>query len=187
MRALIIFFSASALFGCAGSPSTAASSDPTATSADKADGVSPPPANWVAATDTNLEKGTLSWKCKGSAGGYQMLSLVHSGKAVWAETVEAYDVIKDGAQVADQSAASTVFNIKVGAPVFHEGGQQVELTASLQDYSDILSWQFILQANTDFSGTTYSGVALSTFESSDGDDLLHPSAQLLSCKVQIGQ
>jgi hypothetical protein len=97
-------------------------------------------------------------------------------------------VVKDGKQQADQSFASTVFDIEVGALQFHEGGQQIELTASLQDYSDLMSWHVFLQAaaRTTFGGVEYSGVMLSTYEA-DGDDRVYPDQDLLTCEVMIAK
>jgi hypothetical protein len=185
MRTLFIFVSLSTLVACsAAHPGAAPASD------DKADNASsaPVPTSWAKATDTDLTKGTLSWKCKDPGNPNNTLELVHAHLAITTETIGGYLVVKDGKQVADQSTASMVFNIDAGPLMFHAGGQQIELTASLQDYSDIMSWRVFLQADaTDLPDTVFSGVMLSIYQSSDGDDLLHPDQALLTCDVMIGK
>jgi hypothetical protein len=49
-----------------------------------------------------------------------------------------------------------------------------------------MSWTIFLQADPDFDSTAkaaFFGAELSTYQSSDGDDQLHPSSALLDCKV----
>jgi hypothetical protein len=132
----------------------------------------------------SLRKGTLSWTCKGSDG-HVALQLTHKDTVITTETVDAYPVIVNGAQQADSAIGQNVFDVVAGKITFIDS-QEMQLKLSLQDYSDIMSWTFILQADPNASPdftTHYAGVELSTYQSSDGDDLFHPTSDLVTCDV----
>jgi hypothetical protein len=179
MRTFLALVSLSTLVACNGAHPAAAP-----TSSDKADNSTP--AGWAKATDTDLTKGTLSWKCKDPGNANYTLDLVHAHKAVTTESMGGYDLVTDS-KPTDYSKSPTVFGVNTSELTFHLNGQQIELSASLQDYSDKMSWQVFLQADGEDTGTSYTAVMLSTYQSSDGDDQLHPDEAILQCDVLIAK
>jgi hypothetical protein len=138
----------------------------------------------------SLANASLSWTCTdpqatGMNANRALVQLTHKGRTIVSETVEIYTVIKDGKQQDDRAIGQEVFNVKPSQLTALDE-QELKLTLSLEDFSDERSYTVILQRNPDSDGggtSAFAGVLLDTFQSSDGDDLLHPRARLLACTV----
>lgn len=129
----------------------------------------------------SLRSGTQTWSCHERA---EMPSpdfnveLVHQGTKILSETIGIYHVIEGGAPVED--VGQEVFDVFPSAVSFLDS-QELKFRLALQDYSDVMSWTVILQADPDDTADSYYGVLMSTYESSDGDGMLHPNSVLLQC------
>ena len=138
-----------------------------------------------AAPSGGLTSGTYTWMCHNAGtpdnSNFQ-ISLKHRGKTILDETIATYHVIENGAQRADSDIGHEVFDVKPSAITFLDS-QELKFSLGLQDYSDIQHWLVYLQADPAGENGAYFGVMMSTFQSSDGDDLLHPYSVALACTV----
>jgi hypothetical protein len=133
------------------------------------------------ADPVDLLRGQFQWTCKNPDGNVAV-EFTHQGRKIIREAVDGYLVIDNGAP-ADQPADSQVFNVKT-SDLTISMRQIMHFTLSLQDYSEYHSWIVYLQADPAELGPRYLGASLSTYQSSDGDDQLHPDTEALTCTVR---
>lgn len=86
-----------------------------------------------------------------------------------------YQVIVNGKQVSDHEIGESVFNVSV-TPVVVDDNETKRFKVTLQDYSDVQSWEIVVNETTKEAFVAFG------FQSSDGDGLFHITEVKLICK-----
>jgi hypothetical protein len=89
--------------------------------------------------------------------------------------IQNYQLVKDGVTLPDSEIGRSVFGVNVSPLTASEDGT-LQIEMSLHDYSAISSWKAVL------SPATLEAAVVTTYQSSDGDDLLHVGTQSLKCE-----
>ena len=140
-----------------------------------------------AAASGGLKTGTYTWSCHDAHDPTNtnfLVSFKHSGHTILDEQIAGYHVVENGVHRAASDVGHDVGDIKIGSLTFLDT-QELKFSLSLMDYSDNLQWLVYLQADPAGQNGSYFGVLLSTFESSDGDGLIHPYSVALACDVTM--
>jgi hypothetical protein len=119
----------------------------------------------------------VSIACTTQDGGktYPEFNLTLRKGAVIDLTVEEYAIIKNGVQQENNDIGSQVFDVKVGKPSVTDNGV-IKLSVSLQDYSDMLSWDITVAPDSK------EAAVVDGLMTSDGDDKNHVSAISVTCQ-----
>ena len=112
--------------------------------------------------------------CKNSSG-VEVVKLSVANQSLQSLSIQSYELIKNGMKQSDRQIGRSVFGAGVSPLTIREDGS-LELSADLHDYSDIRSWTLVISQQTGEASV------ISTFKSSDGDDLLHVSSENLLCQ-----
>lgn len=116
--------------------------------------------------------------CKIEVGGkkYDYLKISYKSNLQIDELkIENYQLIKDGVTLKDSEIGRSVFGVSI-SPLAASDDGTVQIEASLHDYSAEASWKVVLNPETREAGV------VTTYQSSDGDDLLHTGTQSLKCE-----
>ena len=133
--------------------------------------------------------GGQNWSCFNSSG-EKVFAVTIIGNKIVHEKVEGYHVIEDGELVKESKVelltdphkkqvyfSDSVFAVNPGEIETSNGA--IHLNLALRDYSEVHTWKIKLQVNDNKP----QAIIQSTFQSSDGDDLVHQESKKVDCNL----
>lgn len=144
-----------------------------------------------AQSSPNIFQGHWAWSCQDDRGINQLeVAYVfdENGSKILEESVGPYKVITNGEQIDENDIGLEVFDV-IPSQISEETSLTAKLTLSLSDYSDRLGWIIYLQAgnpnSTSDAEPEYTATVISTFHSTDGDELVHANLHNYKCTASF--